>query len=163
MKSLKKLEKILPKTVELKGKKIYIIDQVLLPDKLKIIELKNYQEAIIAIKEFNVRGAQAIGAVGSAGLYLASLGYKNNDTKKFLKYLKQIGKEIIKARPTASNLAWAVNYLLNNLDSSSVLKIKQSILKNYQYILTSEVENNLKIGQHGEKLIKKKLSYINSL
>lgn len=155
MKSLKQLKTKLPETVKLEKNKVYIIDQVLLPDKLKFIELKNYQQAILAIKEFNVRGAQAIGAVGAAGLYLASKKYFKKDKNEFVKYLKKTGKEIIKARPTASNLSWAINYLIDNLDNSSVLNIKKSILKNYQDILKTEVENNLKIGKFGEKLIKK--------
>ncbi len=155
MKSLKQLRAKLPETVKLNKDKVYIIDQVLLPDKLKFIELKNYKESILAIKEFSVRGAQAIGAVGGAGLYLASRNYFKKDKKEFVSYLKKISREIIKARPTASNLSWAVNYLLDNLDKSSVLNIKKSILKNYQDILKKELENNIKIGEFGEKLIKK--------
>ncbi len=86
MKSLKQLQTKLPETVKLKNNRVFIIDQVSLPDKLKFIELKNYQEAILAIKEFNVRGAQAIGAVGAAGLYLASKNYKKKNKNEFLKF-----------------------------------------------------------------------------
>lgn len=56
MKNLNQLKKVLPVTVELKKNSIRIIDQVYLPDKLKFIELKKYPKAILAIKEFNVRG-----------------------------------------------------------------------------------------------------------
>ena len=154
MKNLKQLQKVLPLTVELKKDKVVIIDQVYLPDKLKFIQLRKYSQAISAIKEFNVRGAQAIGAVGGAGIFLASLQYKKNDPFDFLNYLKKVSQEIIKARPTANNLSWAVNRILGEINSSTVSRIKKDIYNSYKKLLVEEVNNNLKIGAYGEKLIK---------
>lgn len=154
MKNLNQLKKSLPLTVELKKDKVLIVDQVYLPDKLKFIQLKKYSQAISAISEFNVRGAQAIGAVGGAGIFLASLAYRKKDPFDFLIYLKKIAKEIIKARPTANNLAWAVNRILNEIKSNSVPGIKKDIYSSYKKLLKEEVDNNLKIGTYGEKLIK---------
>ena len=154
MKNLNQLKAVLPATVELKNKRVFIIDQVFLPDKLKFIELKKYPQAISAIKEFNVRGAQALGAVGGAGLFLAALDYRKNDPFDFLIYLKKVAQEIIKARPTANNLSWTINYLLNRIESNSVKDIKKDIHKAYQHLLKDEVDNNLKIGSYGERLIK---------
>ena len=154
MKNLKQLQQTLPLTVELKNDSVIIVDQVFLPDKLKFIKLKKYPEAIRAIKEFNVRGAQALGAVGAAGIFLASYGYSKKNVSEFKKYLKKVGREIIKARPTAHNLSWAVNYLLDNLSGQSVVEVKKGITAGYKKILKEEVENNLKIGELGSKLIK---------
>ncbi|HNV12623.1 MAG TPA: S-methyl-5-thioribose-1-phosphate isomerase [bacterium] len=154
MKNLKQLQKLLPLTVELKKDRVIIIDQVYLPDKLKFIQLKKYSQAILAIKEFNVRGAQAIGAVGGAGVFLASLAYKKSNPFDFLNYLKKIAQEIIKARPTANNLSWAVNKILSEINSNTVGGIKKDIYNSYKKLLESEVNNNLKIGAYGEKLIK---------
>ncbi len=154
MKNLNKLKKNLPATVELRGDKVFMIDQVLLPDKLKIVELKSHSQAIAAIREFNVRGAQAIGAVGGAGLLLASKSYKGKNFKEYSSFLKKAGKELIKARPTANNLSWAVNLLLEKLDTTSLEKAKKSVFDNYKKILKEEVDNNLKIGSYGSKLIK---------
>ncbi len=154
MKNLKQLQKALPLTVELKKDRVVIIDQVYLPDKLKFIQLKNYKQAILAIKEFNVRGAQALGSVGGAGLFLASLHYKKNDPFDFLNYLKKVSQEIIKSRPTAHNLAWTINYLLERIESNSVVGIKKDIYNNFKKLLENEVNNNFKIGSHGQALIK---------
>lgn len=154
MKNLKQLQRVLPLTVELKKNSVKIIDQVFLPDKLKFLELKKYPQAISAIKEFNVRGAQALGAVGGAGLFLASLDYKKNDPFDFLNYLKKIGDEIISARLTANNLAWTINYLLERIESNTVSGIKKDIYFNFKKLLENEVINNLKIGAYGEKLIR---------
>lgn len=154
MKNLNQLKKVLPLTVELKKNSVKIIDQVYLPDRLKFLELRKYSQAISAIKEFNVRGAQALGSVGGAGLFLASLAYKKNNPFDFLNYLKKIGQEIIKARPTAHNLSWTINYLLERIKSHSVPGIKKDIYNNFKKLLENEVNNNLKIGSYGEKLIK---------
>jgi methylthioribose-1-phosphate isomerase len=155
MKNLNQLKKALPQTVELKKDRVVIVDQVFLPEKKKFLVLRKYPQAISAIKEFNVRGAQALGAVGGAGIFLASLSYKKNDPFDFLLYLKKISEEIIKARPTANNLSWTVNYLLERIESNTVLGIKRDIYKNFKKLLEDEVNNNLKIGSYGQKLIKK--------
>lgn len=95
-----------------------------------------------------------MGSVGGAGLFLASLAYKKNDPFDFLNYLKRIGQEIIKARPTAHNLSWTINYLLEKIESQTVAGIKKDIYNNFKKLLENEVNNNLKIGAYGEKLIK---------
>ncbi|MFA5420728.1 MAG: S-methyl-5-thioribose-1-phosphate isomerase [Patescibacteria group bacterium] len=156
MKNLNQLKKVLPLTVELKKDKVIIIDQVQLPDKLKFINLKKYTQAISAIKEFNVRGAQALGAVGGAGIFLASISYNKKDPFDFISYLKKVSKEIIKARPTANNLRWTVDMVLNGIDSRSdtVAKIKKDIYNSYKKLLEEETNNAIKVGGHGEKIIK---------
>ncbi|MFA4942913.1 MAG: S-methyl-5-thioribose-1-phosphate isomerase [Patescibacteria group bacterium] len=154
MKNLNKLYQKLPLTVELKADHVLIIDQTKLPGKLKFIKLKKYSDAISAIKDMAVRGAQAIGAVGAGGVFLASLNYKKSDPKKFYSDLQKIGQEIIKARPTAVNLAWGVRTILVGLEIQTVSKMKQEVKNRYQNILTKEVANNLKIGEYGSVLIK---------
>ncbi len=154
MKSLNYLRKKLPLTVELKDDHVLIIDQTKLPGRLKFLKLKKYTDAISAIKEMHVRGAQAIGAVGAGGVFLASYNYKGNDSKKFYIDLKRMGREIIKARPTAVNLAWGVNVILDDLEILPVMKMKTIIRDRYRDLLKREVDNNLKIGKYGSVLIK---------
>ena len=154
MKNLEQLRKKLPLSVELKKNSFKIIDQVHLPDKLKFLNLKTYPEAIKAIKEFNVRGAQALGSVGGGGLFLASLAYKKRDLKDFLKYLDRVAEDINEARPTAHNLSWTLNYLKERIKSKTVEGVKDDIYKSLDRLLKSEVNNNFKIGRHGQNLIK---------
>lgn len=154
MKSLNYLRKKLPLTVELKDDHVLIIDQTKLPGRLKFLKLKKYTDAISAIKDMHVRGAQAIGAVGAGGVFLASYNYKRKDPKMFYTDLKKMGREIIKSRPTAANLAWGVKAILDGLEISSVLQMKKDIRNRYQALLKREVNNNLKIGEYGSALIK---------
>ena len=88
-----------------KDNKLFLIDQTRLPDEIIYHECKNYKEVINAIKTMKVRGAPAIGVAAAFGVVLAELS--GEDTGK-------AGDEIKNARPTAVNLAWAVDRVLNS-------------------------------------------------
>ena len=75
---------------------VKIIDQRLLPHKLKIINLKNLTDAIYAIKEMQVRGAPLIGVTAAYGMFLASK--KNADIESLL----QSGEELKKNQTNGS-------------------------------------------------------------
>jgi len=150
MKNLKNL----PKTIELKKDYLSLVDQTKLPGKLKFIKLTNYRQVIKAIKTMQVRGAQAIGLTGAGGIFLASRSFFGKSVLDLEKYLHQVGREIVKARPTAVNLAWAVGKMLASPENRSVKAAQMELAKRYSKLLDSEMNNNLLIGKFGEKLIK---------
>ena len=82
---------------------IKVIDQTLLPHKLKIKKISNINEAYFGIKNMVVRGAPLIGVTGGYGF---ALGIKENPSDenliKYSNYLKS-------SRPTAVNLSWAID------------------------------------------------------
>jgi len=154
MKNLEKLGKKLPKTIELKNSQLVIIDQRLLPGKLKFIKLKNYQQVIEAIKKMKIRGAEAIGAAAAGGIFLATREYWGNNLAAMKKNLARVAKEIKKTRPTAINLIWGLHKILENVVAKTVLDFKEEISQRYQLLLRSEMEDNFQIGEYGNKLIK---------
>jgi len=154
MRNLKKLLKKIPKTIELKGGKLFIIDQRLLPSRLKIIQLKNCDEAAVAIKKMKIRGAEAIGAAAAGGIFLTVRNYSGNSLMIMKKNIQQAVKKIKQTRPTAVNLFWAINQLLEKIKAKNVVNFKQEILRRYQDFLYSEVEDNLLIGEAGNRIIK---------
>lgn len=154
MKNLKKLLKKIPRTIELKGEKLFIIDQRLLPAKLKIIELKNCDEAAIAIKTMKIRGAEAIGAAAAGGIFLTVRNYSGKSLTNMKKNIQQAAKKIKRTRPTAVNLFWAIDQLLEKIKAKNVVDFKKEILKKYQDFLSSEEEDNLLIGKVGNQIIK---------
>ena len=79
---------------------VKIIDQRLLPHKLKIINLNSLSDAVYAIKKMQVRGAPLIGVTAAYGMYLAS---KNNAD---IESLFESGEKLKNTRPTAVNLSW---------------------------------------------------------
>ena len=94
-----------------KSESVRIIDQTLLPFKLKIKDLKTFNDSVIAIKDMLVRGAPLIGVTAAYGMYLAS---KEDSSIEFLYKSGEILKE---TRPTAVNLKWAVQKILKSVNS----------------------------------------------
>ena len=86
---------------------VMIIDQRKLPHQFVIEEIQTLEQMKIAIKDMHLRGAGLIGAAAAYGMYLATLeikGYAN-----FQDELRKAAKSLKMTRPTAVNLAWAVN------------------------------------------------------
>ena len=126
---------------------VKIIDQTKLPHKFVIKDLVTAEDAIEAINTMQVRGAPLIGATAAYGLAL-SIKEKND-----FSYLKKTSKNLISTRPTAINLKWAVDRMMNKLKD---LK-KKDILElafNEAKAITVEDENFCKnIGLNGLKII----------
>ena len=85
--------------------KIKIIDQRLIPFELKIIELNTVDDVCFAIKEMQVRGAPLIGVTAAYGMYIAAREKID---------LKNASEKINATRPTAINLSWALNKIINS-------------------------------------------------
>ena len=116
---------------------VKIIDQRLLPHELKIVGLKTLDEIIFAIKEMQVRGAPLIGVTAAYGLYLAS---KNNSD---IENLIESAKQLKDTRPTAVNLAWAVDKIIKQIKdvdknnrSENILQIAFLVLQDMQIVKT---------------------------
>lgn len=154
IKNLEKLSKKLPKTIEFKNGRLFIIDQRFLPEKLKFIELKDYLDVIEAIKKMKIRGAEAIGAAAAGGIFLAASKYRGKNLVGMKKFLYQVAKEIKKTRPTSINLSWGLEEMLKDLQAQSILGLKEKIADHYQLLLRSEMEDNFQIGEYGDQLIK---------
>ncbi len=122
------------KTMYWKDNKLFLIDQTLLPDEIIYHECKTYKDVIDAIKTMKVRGAPAIGVAAAFGIVLADISGED---------ILRAGAEIKRARPTAVNLAWAVDRVLN---SKSPLN---EALKMYG----EDVKTNRAIGKNGSKII----------
>ena len=122
------------KTMYWKDNKLFLIDQTLLPDEVIYHECKTYKDVINAIKTMKVRGAPAIGVAAAFGVVLADISGED---------MLKAGAEIRNARPTAINLAWAVDRVLN---SKSPL---DEALKMYD----EDIETNKAIGRNGSEVI----------
>ena len=92
-----------------KSQTVKIIDQTKLPHQFVIKDLKKIKDAINAIKVMEVRGAPLIGGTAAYGIVLAIM--EKNDPN----FIKQSSQDLIKSRPTAINLKWAVDRMMNKL------------------------------------------------
>lgn len=147
----KKLNEIKP--IKFVDDKVIIINQTRLPDELVYESYTDYRELISAIKLLKVRGAPALGIAGAYALVLGLFSMNEFD----LNQLISISKEIIASRPTAVNLSWAVNEVLEEIKenkSKSFNKIKSVALNKSLEIHNDDLEKCKKIGSNGNALIK---------
>ena len=132
-------------------KTVQIIDQRLLPHETVIVDLKEVVDLIRAIKEMYVRGAPLIGVTGAYGVFLAAVKAWETDSPATI---DQACDQIRAARPTAVNLAWAVDRVQGAI--SEAIDPAQKIELAWQTasaIAEEEVANCRKIGEHGLELI----------
>ena len=99
----------MPKAIEWLDDKLRILDQSKLPWKQSFIDLANYQDVALAIKEMRIRGAPAIGIAAAYGIALGAQDIKTTDEADFLNQLNQVMQTLATTRPTAVNLFQAIN------------------------------------------------------
>lgn len=127
---------------------VQVIDQRRLPHELEILTLNTVDEVIYAIREMVVRGAPLIGVTGAYGVLLALRG--TGDTEQFRNQCRRIRQ----ARPTAVNLAWAVDRVQGIVLQSASREDRLSAALNAAgMIAQEEVDNCRCIGEHGVELI----------
>jgi methylthioribose-1-phosphate isomerase len=143
------------KTIEWKKGKVLLIDQRLLPKKLKFIELKNYREVAYAISNMIVRGAPAIGVAAAMGLALVAYHSKEKKKERLMKELKKASQVLKNTRPTAINLFWAIERVLSKAEraSGNIESIKKSIIEEACKIAEEDFITNIKLGEEGSKLL----------
>jgi methylthioribose-1-phosphate isomerase len=131
---------------------VKIIDQRRLPHEFVIVDLKTVDDVITAIKEMYVRGAPLIGVTAAYGVYLAAL---NSPHKTFENsYLIEECSRLKASRPTAVNLAWAIDKVLFQVLAQDSTSKKIGMARNEALkIAEAEAENCRKIGEYGLRLI----------
>ena len=142
-----KIEGKFYKTIWFDNNLVKIIDQTKLPHQFIIKNLKTVGDAINAIKTMEVRGAPLIGATAAYGLVLSII--ENND----LSFLKMSSKELIAARPTAINLKWAVDRMMQKLSGVNDKDILKIALAEAKKITEEDEEFCKNIGLNGLKII----------
>src|SRR5215218_475409 len=100
------------RTVEWHDGIVRMIDQKALPWKMELVDLPDYQAVAAAITDMTVRGAPAIGASAAFGLALAAQQSKAQTIEGLVADLEEAGAYLKAARPTAVNLAWAIDRLM---------------------------------------------------
>jgi methylthioribose-1-phosphate isomerase len=131
---------------------VKVIDQRRLPHEFVVADLKTADHVAMAIKEMVVRGAPLIGVTGAYGVYLAALNFPKTDLKD--DNLTRMCERIKAARPTAVNLAWAVERVLSAVSAVETPGEKiEMARREAKKIEAEEVDNCKKIGEHGLNLI----------
>ena len=135
------------RTIWFENNIVKIIDQTKLPHRFIIKDIKTIKDAVNAIKVMEVRGAPLIGATAAYGLVLSILENKDQS------FLKNSANDLIKSRPTAINLKWAVDRMMKKISGVNSDKIFEIALNEAKEICEEDVKFCEKNGLHGLKII----------
>jgi len=105
------------RTVFWENNELKMIDQRILPARFEVVSYRGHREVARAIKDMVVRGAPAIGAAAAFGLALAGFESGASSTDTLVADLQKAAAVLKSSRPTAVNLAWALDRVLHNADA----------------------------------------------
>lgn len=145
------------RTVEWDNGAVKMIDQRALPWELEFATLETVEAVAESITNMTVRGAPAIGAAAGFGMALASRQSTADTLSDLLSDLRTYAELLKKARPTAVNLAWAVDKLMDIAeqgDYSSADALRDVLLQEAQQIADDDVMINSTMGANGATLVK---------
>ncbi len=130
-----------------------LLDQRLLPEQENWIVCRNWHDATSGIKEMVVRGAPAIGITAAFAMVLATRQIIEDPFRDYETFLRETATQIEKARPTAVNLSWAVNRMLNLLVGCRPEQIYKTAVKEALTIWREDVQANIEMGRLGGMLL----------
>ncbi|OYY66652.1 MAG: S-methyl-5-thioribose-1-phosphate isomerase [Burkholderiales bacterium 28-67-8] len=127
---------------------VQVIDQRALPHRLGFERLGSVEAVHVAIREMWVRGAPLIGATAAYGVALQTNHDASDDA------LERCAQRLVSARPTAVNLAWAVQRMLRRLRACPTAQRRQAAWDEADAIAEADVQTNEAIGRHGMALLR---------
>jgi methylthioribose-1-phosphate isomerase len=130
------------------GWSIGIIDQTRLPHSFETVMLKSLDDAAHAISDMLVRGAPLIGATAAYGVCLA---LRQDDADRALQHAYDV---LIKTRPTAVNLRWALDEMVTALRQLPAERRLEAAYRRAAEISDEDVAICSAIGDHGLPLIR---------
>ena len=130
------------------ARSVHVIDQRRLPFSYEVLTLRSSDEVYDAISSMAVRGAPLIGAVAAWGVYFSFIeNSRGNDVRSAV---MDDALKLKSARPTAVNLAWAVDYMTAVLDKFADADVMRRAA---QSLCDEEAERSRRIGVNGLPLI----------
>jgi len=150
-------------TIEWRGKTVRMIDQRKLPGKIEWFTCRGYRDVIKAIEKMVIRGAPAIGIAAGMGLALGALSIRVRSYGGFKDRFGEMADRMVKARPTAVNLRWAVermSQLVEVMVGKDVKEIQRALKRESEKILAEDIDINRNIGKNGQRLIPKKATIL---
>jgi methylthioribose-1-phosphate isomerase len=133
----------IPPTIEWRRGRVRLVDQRMLPRRLRFVECASVDELMLAIRSLAVRGAPALGAAGAYGVALAA------STLPTGRGVRSAAARLARARPTAVNLSWGVERALAAYSAGGA----EAALAEAHRIADADVAGNRALGAFGATLI----------
>ncbi len=145
------------RTVFWENNQLKMIDQRILPGRFEVLSYSDHVSVARAITDMVVRGAPAIGAAAAFGLALAGFESASSSTRELITDLQAASVTLKASRPTAVNLAWAIDRVMAGVgktqEEKSADELRQFVLEEAQRIADEDVAINKRMGEHGAALI----------
>lgn len=122
--------------IKYENNKVLILDQTLLPNEEKYIEMRTKEDFYDAIKKLRVRGAPAIGIAAAYAMAVI-------DEDKY-----ELKKHLDSSRPTAVNLSWATSEMIKAYENG------ENLIEKAISIHKEDIEMCRKISEYGLSLLK---------
>lgn len=91
---------------------VRLIEQTLLPEETRMVEIRTVREMHDAIYRLAVRGAPAIGVAAAYGTLLGVQDLATDDADEVLGVTREVAAVLARSRPTAVNLFWALDRMV---------------------------------------------------
>lgn len=145
------------KTIEYRDGIVRMIDQTRLPLEKVYVDCHTIEDVGHAIKTMIIRGAPAIGVAAAMGVSLGVESIQSKDFDSFYTLMTQQCDELGRSRPTAVNLAWAIERMKKVARENKHLSLpdlKKCLKKESLTICNEDIEACKTMGMHGQTLIK---------
>lgn len=145
--------------VEWRGDAVAILDQRALPHREVVLECRTVDAVVDAIRSLAVRGAPIIGVAAAFGMALAATVSTQGRTRGFLAELEEAAAALTAARPTAVNLAWAVDRMMAVATrqccqvGSTLQRVHEELVAEALRIQAEDRDACAAMGAHGQELV----------
>jgi methylthioribose-1-phosphate isomerase len=133
-----------------------MLDQRKLPFETQVLDFHDYRALAQAIRDMVIRGAPAIGAAAAYGLALAAQQIELLDVGECCAELEQAAAHLKAARPTAVNLAWAVDRVMQRVSRespASLAELRKMVLDEAHAIAEEDAQACRQMGLNGLPLV----------
>lgn len=143
------------RTIEWRNGVVVTIDQSKLPCEEVELKLKSCDDVAEAIKRMKIRGAPLLGAAAAFALALTAYYSRTNERHELFERLNEAAKVVRATRPTAVNLFWAVDRILDGASriSGEACDVAAFVVEEAKKIADEDATANRLIGKHGAGLI----------
>jgi methylthioribose-1-phosphate isomerase len=138
------------------GYRVVLLDQRKLPQIERYEFFSRPQEIADAIRAMVVRGAPAIGICAAYAMVCAAMNARGGDEASFREAMAQADRVLRASRPTAVNLAWALDRMKRVTDEASSLELSprvEKIASEARAIHKGEVAACKAIGKNGAEFV----------
>jgi methylthioribose-1-phosphate isomerase len=129
-----------------------LLDQRLLPHEVTWLDIYSTDDTVAAIRDMVVRGAPAIGITAAYGIVIAARAHYADTPENWQSLIQSDLVLLRNARPTAVNLAWAIDRMDSVFDQV-VGDPFTRLLEEAKLIHEEDIAANQRMGELGANLI----------